>query len=181
MAKLYQLHLIFTATAARRPLCRNNSYVMAARRKSSCGCYTQTPRRSEIGEAAGKQEPPSNGAHHPTLCYIPAMRRALLFLALLAAGPALAANFATCILDKAPGAANDVAAQAVYQVCLAEHPGGLQAVPQGDGRGMFGFKSGAECTAKKAADTRSNQAAYMVGMACRRLYDEENPFAKFHR
>jgi hypothetical protein len=37
---------------------------------------------------------------------------------------------------------------------------------------MFGFKSGPECTAKKAGDTRSNQAAYLIGAACRKLYDE---------
>lgn len=109
------------------------------------------------------------------LWYIRPMRRFFALL-LLAASPAWAANFATCILDKAPGVANDTAAQAVYQVCLAEHPGGIQAVPQGSGRGLFGFSSGAECTAKKAGDTRSNQAAHMVGVACRRLYDEPNPF-----
>lgn len=96
-----------------------------------------------------------------------------IFAALaLAASPAYAANFATCILDKAPDVANDTAAHAVYQLCLADHPGGIEAVAQGSGRGLFGFKSGAECTAKKAADTRSNRAAVLVGVACRKLYDE---------
>jgi len=99
---------------------------------------------------------------------------ALIFTATTAS--AMAANYATCVLDKAPGLQNDTAAQAVYQVCIAENPGGIEAVPQGSGRGVLGFKSGAECTAKKAADTRSNQAAYMVGIACKRLYDEPNPF-----
>lgn len=98
--------------------------------------------------------------------------RYIIATLLLAAAPAWAANYATCILDKAPGVANDTAAQAVYQLCLTEHPGGLQAVPQGSGRGLFGFSSGAECTAKKAGGTRSNQAAAMVGVACRKLYDE---------
>ena len=88
------------------------------------------------------------------------------------AGPALAANMATCLLDKLPGTQNDVAAQAVFQVCSAEHPGGIQAVPQGDGLGMLGFKSGPECTAKKAGDTRSSRAAELIGMACRRLYEK---------
>lgn len=101
--------------------------------------------------------------------------RHLAAIALLAAAPAFAANFATCLLDKLPGTQNDVAAQAVYQVCKSKH-GGLQAVAQGSGRGMFGYDSGAECTAKKAADTRSNQAAHMIGAACRKLYDEPNPF-----
>ena len=93
-------------------------------------------------------------------------------LLLLAAAPAFAANYATCILDKMPDVANDTAATAVYQVCMAEHPGGHNAVVQGSGRGMFGFKSGAACTAKKAVETRSNRAAVMIGVACRRLYDE---------
>lgn len=105
---------------------------------------------------------------------------AALLLSTLAA-PALAANMATCLLDKLPGTQNDVAAQAVFQVCSAEHPGGIQAVPQGDGRGMLGFKSGPECTAKKAGDTRSTRAAELIGMACRRLYNEPNFFDKFDR
>lgn len=100
------------------------------------------------------------------------MRLAIILPALLLAGPALAANMATCLLDKLPGTQNDVAAQAVFQVCSAAHPGGIQAVPQGDGRGILGFKSGPECTAKKAGDTRSTRAAELVGMACRRLYEK---------
>lgn len=99
-------------------------------------------------------------------------RSTILALCLAAAGPALAANMATCLLDKLPGTQNDVAAQAVFQVCSAEHPGGIQAVPQGDGRGMLGFKSGPECTVKKAGDTRSTRAAELIGMACRRLYEK---------
>ncbi|KFJ12997.1 hypothetical protein DR66_4244 [Delftia acidovorans] len=105
-----------------------------------------------------------------------------LFLAagLCIAGPALAANMATCLLDKLPGTQNDVAAQAVFQVCSAEHQGGIQAVPQGDGRGMLGFKSGPECTVKKAGDTRSNRAAELIGVACRRLYDEPMKLRPFN-
>lgn len=104
-----------------------------------------------------------------------AVRRTLAVLLFAACTPAWAANFATCILDKMPGTQNDVAAQAIYQVCNSKH-GGLQTVAQGSGRGLFGYDSGAECTAKKSSDTRSNQAAHMIGMACRRLYDEPNPF-----
>jgi len=99
------------------------------------------------------------------------LRSLSLAAGLCIAAPALAANMATCLLDKLPGTQNDVAAQAVFQVCSAEHPGGIQAVPQGDGRGMLGFKSGPECTAKKAGDTRSTRAAELIGIACRRLYD----------
>lgn len=97
-------------------------------------------------------------------------------LLLLFAAPAFAANYATCILDKMPGTQNDVAATAIYQVCQSQHPAGMDGVTQGSGRGMFGFKSGPECTAKKAGDTRSNRAAVAIGGACRRLYDEPNPF-----
>ena len=100
--------------------------------------------------------------------------RPLLAALLLICAPVWA-NYAQCIIEKAPAVANDTAAQAVHQVCSAEHPGGLQAVPQGSGRGWFGFKSGAECTANKAVETRSNRAAVMIGAACRRLYDEAKP------
>lgn len=100
------------------------------------------------------------------------MRRTLPALLLLTAAPAFAANYATCVLDKMPGVANDVAAHSVYQLCLQEHPGGPEAVQQGSGRGIFGYNSGAECTAKKAGDTRSQRAAYIIGGACRKLYDK---------
>ncbi|MGB3881996.1 MAG: hypothetical protein WA955_15610 [Diaphorobacter nitroreducens] len=98
----------------------------------------------------------------------------------LAAAPAWAAsNYAGCILEYAPKVANDTAAQAVHQLCLGQHPGGIEAVPRGSGRSMLGFKSGAECTAKKAGETRSQQAAYMVAVACRRLYDDDGPWNKY--
>lgn len=96
-------------------------------------------------------------------------------LLLLAASPAFAANYATCILDKMPGTQNDVAASAVARVCATEHPGGNQAAAQGSGRGMFSFKSGAECAAKKAGGTQSNRAASMIWASCGRLYDEATP------
>ncbi|MDR0215911.1 MAG: hypothetical protein LBJ15_18210 [Comamonas sp.] len=91
---------------------------------------------------------------------------------------AFASNYATCILDKAPGAVNDIAAQAVHQVCLKENPGAIQAVPQGSGRGLMGYNSGAECVVAKAKDTRSNQAAAMIGVACRKLYDDADWWKK---
>lgn len=112
-------------------------------------------------------------------CYIPPMRRILIILSALASGQALADNYATCILDKMPGVANDVAARAVYQVCKKERPGSLNAVVQGSGRGFFGYSSGAECTAKKASNTHSQQAAYMIGNACKKLYDEPNFFDRY--
>lgn len=101
-----------------------------------------------------------------------------LFAALLPT-QALAGNFATCLLDKLPSLQNDIAAQAVYQHCEGMYPTGLPAVKQGSGRGLFSFNSGAECTAKKAGETRSVRAAALIGVACRRLYDEPNPFDLF--
>jgi hypothetical protein len=95
-----------------------------------------------------------------------------LLLPIFLASQAFAANYATCILDKAPGAVNDIAAQAVHQVCVKENPGGMQAVPQGSGRGFLAYNSGAECVVAKAKDTRSDQAAAMIGVSCRRLYDK---------
>ena len=106
----------------------------------------------------------------------------LLFAAatLVLCSSAMAANYATCILDKAPGAVNDIAAQAVHQVCLKANPGAIQAVSQGSGRGLMGYNSGAECVVAKAKDTRSNQAAAMIGVACRKLYDEPIKLTPFH-
>lgn len=105
------------------------------------------------------------------------MKAAVFFALLLPA--AAHANYAECLLSKLPGTANDVAANAIVQTCQAEHPGGLSAVEQGAGRGMLGYKNGAECTAQKAGDTRSNQAAQMIRAACRKLYDEDGPWVQY--
>ncbi|ENO90438.1 hypothetical protein [Thauera linaloolentis] len=102
------------------------------------------------------------------------MHKAILAFSLLA--PLAAhANYAECILDRMPGVQNDAAAYAAHQVCLSDFPGGLQAVKQGSGRGFFGFDSGAECTLKKAGDTRSQRGAAMISASCRKLYDEPTP------
>lgn len=106
------------------------------------------------------------------------MRPAWLVIA-IAPLQAFAADYATCILDRLPGVQNDAAATAAYHLCTSKYPGGLAAVKQGSGRGLFRFDSGAECTLKKAADTRSNRAAYMIGAACRKLYDEPGPWDNF--
>lgn len=79
-------------------------------------------------------------------------------------------NFATCLLDKLPAVQNDIAANAAFQACTSTFPGGFASVPQGAGRGWFSPTS-ADCTLKKAGDTRSNRAAGLIGVACRRLYD----------
>lgn len=101
------------------------------------------------------------------------MRLALLLALILPS--AASANYAECILEKMPGIQNDAAAHAAYQVCLAKYQGGLPSVKQGVGRGFFSYDSGAECTLKKAADTRSDRAAQLISLACRRLYDEPTP------
>lgn len=107
------------------------------------------------------------------------MRPTAIVFALLLPLPVLAGDYATCLLDRLPGVQNDAAATAAYQLCMSKHPGGLAAVKQGAGRGFLGFDSGAECTLKKAADTRSNRAAHMIGAACRKLYDEDGPWMDF--
>ena len=104
------------------------------------------------------------------------MKRAIL-IALFA--PAIAhANFAECLIKRLPGTANDLAAGAIHEVCQDLYPGGIYAVEQGSGRGFFGYKSGAECTADKAANTRSARAAWLLRMACMTLYDPPPPPAR---
>lgn len=91
------------------------------------------------------------------------MKIAVIVAALL---PAVAsADFAHCLIDKLPGTENDVAANAIMQICTAEHPGGMPMVEQGSGRGWLSYKSGAECTMKKAGETRSNRAAGLIRWA----------------
>ena len=104
------------------------------------------------------------------------MRRTLPALLLLTTAPAFAANYATCVLDKMPGVANDVAAYAVSNTCHDKFPGDVK---QGSGRSFFGYDSSTECIADKARDTRSAKAAQFIGFACRKLYDEPNPFDKY--
>lgn len=107
------------------------------------------------------------------------MRGLTIILCALACTPALAGNYATCILDKMPKVENDVTASAVHQLCKGESPQGLEAVEQGSGRGIWSYKSGSECALKKAGNTQSNRAAMLIGLACRKLYDEPNPYSKY--
>lgn len=101
------------------------------------------------------------------------MNKSLLFFSLLTCSSlANAENYATCLLDKLPGLQNDNAATAAWNLCNSEHPGGLESVPQGAGRGLFGYDSGAECALEEAGQTRSNTAAFQIRLACDRLYDK---------
>jgi len=106
------------------------------------------------------------------------MRPTPAALVLLLASPAMAANYATCILDKAPQVQSDTAAMTATQACLASYPGGIEAVKPGSGRGLTGYNSGAECAARKAAETRSEVAAYQIRRACVRLYEEPGPLGE---
>lgn len=99
------------------------------------------------------------------------MRKALLLGILLSVSQAASGEtLESCLLDRAPGVANDVAATAVYRVCS-----GKPKASQGEGRSVwnpFSYSSGAECAADKAASTRSISASKMIFMACNTLYDE---------
>jgi len=96
----------------------------------------------------------------------------LAALLCLVAAPAMAAeNFAECIIDRVPKAQNDIAANAVFQVCQSKNPTGFVSVQQGSGRGWFS-PSAAECIEKHASQTTSFRAAQLVGIACRKLYDQ---------
>lgn len=100
------------------------------------------------------------------------MKRTLIITLLMAApGMASAANYATCLLDELPGIQNDSAAAAAVQHCASKYPGRWQTVSQGEGRGLFGYESGAECAVRKAGDTRSLEAAGIIRNACNHLYD----------
>ncbi|WP_211276242.1 hypothetical protein [Halopseudomonas pachastrellae] len=95
----------------------------------------------------------------------------LLFITLLSP-LAFAGDYATCLLDKLEGVQNDQAARSAIRLCLREHPGGINSVEKGSGRGIFGYDSGDECALDKASDTQSNVAGYQVRVACYRLYDK---------
>lgn len=115
----------------------------------------------------------------PTLpYYIPAKERNTMGIRwsiaalVLAASPAWAANYATCILDKMPGTANWATHTAVLQTCSHEHPARFSGVKKGSGRGLFGFADGNACIIKKAASTSFQPAATAIASSCRCLYDK---------
>lgn len=99
------------------------------------------------------------------------MKQYIYLAALVFSTTAEAGNFATCILDRMPGTQNDAVMRAVFQICSQKYPGRFEFIPQGQGRGWFGYDSGVECAAKEAAKTPNNRAANLISIACRRLYD----------
>lgn len=92
---------------------------------------------------------------------------------------AYAGNYATCILDKLPGTQNDMAARAALQFCAEKYPKKYEEIELGSGRGFLSYNSGAECALDNSKHTRSNGAAYAIGVACRTLYDKPNFFNQF--
>lgn len=103
----------------------------------------------------------------------------IAFLVAVVPAISMAGDYATCLLKHLPGIQNDAAAMAAVNLCMSENPGGIAGVVQGSGRGFLRYKSGAECAMKKAAETRSQVAGNGIYMACRKLYDEPNPFDRF--
>ncbi|MDH0852326.1 hypothetical protein N5D66_30715 [Delftia tsuruhatensis] len=64
------------------------------------------------------------------------MRPTLILPALFLAAPALAANMATCLLDKLPGVKNAPAHAAALNLCAQQHPDKFFEVRRGTGRGL---------------------------------------------
>lgn len=98
------------------------------------------------------------------------MRRLLVLPALLFAGSAFSADYATCLLDKLPGVKNAPAHAAALNLCAQQHPDKFFEVRRGSGRGLLGPKSPEQCTLDKARDTSWQPAAGMIMRACGCLY-----------
>lgn len=100
-----------------------------------------------------------------------------LLLTALASTHANAGNYAECLLDKLPGASNQVVTTATVRICSKKYPAMFQGVKYGTGLSIFGFgySNPDECTADKAKDTQSHSAAALIRSACMRLYTKEEP------
>jgi len=73
-----------------------------------------------------------------------------------------------------PKSQNDAATRAIMKVCRQKYPKGYEGVLQGSGIGWFGYDSGAECAAEKAAKTPNTLAGRAIYKACNCLYDQPN-------
>jgi hypothetical protein len=81
-------------------------------------------------------------------------------------------NFFECVLSRMPGAANDTVGYEIVGRCSKEFPGNIPVKKQ---TGFLAtFRSGSECTLKKAKDTQSQWAANMIRSACYALYEPES-------
>lgn len=107
----------------------------------------------------------------------------LLFF--LFGAPVYAGNFATCILEMAPGTLNDAVSHAVFQECTRRYPGGYAEIDKGSGLSWIpfvGYRSPATCVINQAEKTSNHRASMMINMACHCLYgkatDEGEPCFK---
>lgn len=99
------------------------------------------------------------------------VKRLMAAAALTALGtPALAADYATCLLDNLPGVKNGPAHAAALNLCGSKYPDRFFDVRRGSGRGLLGPKSPEQCTLDKARDTSWQPAAGMIMRACGCLY-----------
>lgn len=108
------------------------------------------------------------------------MKKAMLcslLLTALASTNANAGNYAECLLDKLPGASNQVVTTATVRICSKKYPAMFYGVEYGAGLSVFGFgySNPDECTADKAKNTQSHSAAALIRSACMRLYTKEEP------
>lgn len=78
-------------------------------------------------------------------------------------------KLADCILDEMPGVANDKTAVQAFRSCKERHPGDLDFRTHPD-KPWFGFRSAAECAAKKGGKTASDRAGWFITRACRYIY-----------
>jgi len=100
-----------------------------------------------------------------------AVKRLMVAAVLAALGtPALAADYATCLLDNLPGVKNGPAHAAALNLCGSKYPDRFFDVRRGSGRGLLGPKSPEQCTLDKARDTSWQPAAGMIMRACGCLY-----------
>lgn len=97
-------------------------------------------------------------------------RTAVALLLATIGSSALAADYATCLLDKLPGAKNAPAHAAALNLCAQQHPDKFFEIRRGSGRGLLGPKSPEQCTLDKARDTSWQPAAGMIMRACGCLY-----------
>ncbi len=99
------------------------------------------------------------------------MIRAAAVLLLIPAA-AQAGSFAECIINRMPGADNQVAANIALASCKSAFPDGFDEASRGSGRGLFArYSDGLECASDRTKNTMSTAATNMILKACQHLYD----------
>ena len=99
------------------------------------------------------------------------MKRILMFPLIVLSMPALAENYATCLLNNLDGVQNQVAAVSAIRLCASAHPAGMNGVEWGAGRGWFAkYDSPEECSLKSTRSMRNKTGALHARGACKRLY-----------